>query len=74
MWLRRVNVGPSDVTALKFGTPFMFMLDHGSSSVPFSCSFTIALDIRPFCLRTALVIRYAVSFDHIGMQFALGIA
>ena len=74
IWLRNVNVGPSDVTALKFGTPLMFIQVQGSSRVPFSCSFNIAFDIRPFCLRTALVIRYAVSFGHIGMQFTLGIA
>ena len=74
IWLLNVNVGPSDVIALKFGTPLIFILVHGSSRVPFSCSFIIAFDIRPFCLRTALVIMYAVSFDHIGTQLTLGIA
>ena len=74
MWLCRDRTGPSEVTDLKLGTPLRFMFDQGSSRVPFSCAVIIAFVIRPFCLRMARVIMYAVSLHQMGIQFTLGIA
>ena len=69
-----VEVGPSEVDALQLGTPFMGMLDHGNSNVPSACDLIAAFVIRPFCLRTACVMTYAVSLLHTGMKLRLGMA